>query len=310
MPPCLALALVALGASAAPVKVAWSGFDAVGVPAATVEAASVSLGDALTGSGLRVITPVEAAVVIPPAARRTLGDCVDRTEACVAPWAAAAGAEAVLTGTLRTSGEGLQVDLRLADIKDRAPWATVSQSLEVPVSASRWEALAKGLAESARQKLGRELPGKQQFIISDEPPPQAAPAPGVAAATVAPPVLAIEAKRSLKKRFAAVPIVSGLALCGLGGGFLSVAKNKADSLSGGGARDPYGNLSLGAAMSAARSGNRDQVVGLVAMGVGGAAFIFGIGMLAVEDKDAKDKKAGRLALFPTGNGVALSGEWP
>lgn len=231
-------AVSAVALSAADISVAVPGFQGAGVPGEKRDFFVEYFSERLAaGGGLAVTSAAQIAAVIGAERQRQLLGCGESSNSCSAELAGALGADVIVIGTIAKIGDETAITLKAVDGRNSALLASMS-AREV-----REEKLLDFLGNAAAELRASLLLKLRQVDVAASAPSRLGPAVWVPAA---------------------VGVAAGAASLGL---FLS-AKGIEGRLRSG---DPsVGDRS--AAVELAQSGNTQQVVSMVLLGVGVAAL--------------------------------------
>jgi hypothetical protein len=285
------LALVTSAAGSEPLKLASPGFRHVDLPPAASDFYSDHFAQELTLTGLHVITPSEMAALLSVAQQKQLLDCAETSQDCMAELAKALGMDALVTGTLAKLEGSYQIDIQILSARDASVLSTFSSRVEGD------KALLDELGRAA-QKMSAEVTQK----VSRPPPPEVE---QTKRKHSAPPISSyVSNDQTPLRTHARIPLFAGMAV-GIGGVVTCLlAKNELDENEGAGSSAGIG-ASLAAARSTAATGKTEQVIGITLLSVGGVGVLTGMGMWV-----AGGGWNGKLALVPTGNGLAVGGVFP
>jgi hypothetical protein len=286
------VALVTSATSSEPLKLASPGFHHVNIPPAVADFYADHFAQELTLTGLHVITQTEMAALLSVEQQKQLFGCAETSQSCMAELANALGVDALVTGSLGKFEGSYQIDIEILSARDASPLSVFSSRVEGD------KALLDELGRAAKQ-MSAELTQK----VSRPPPPVEVEAPKRKHAP--PPTSSyVSAEQTPLRTYARIPLFAGMAV-GIGGVVTCLlAKNELDQNEGAGSSAGIG-ASLAAAKSTSATGKAEQTIGIVLLSVGGAGVLTGMGMWV-----AGGGWNGKLALVPTGNGVALGGVFP
>jgi hypothetical protein len=108
------VALLAVVAGAAPLKLATVGFTQVGLTDAQAQFYAEHLSTKLAEDpSVRVVTPKDMATVIGVEKQRELLGCADQASSCMAELAGALGADGLVTGQLAKVGKSFQLNVKI-----------------------------------------------------------------------------------------------------------------------------------------------------------------------------------------------------
>lgn len=238
----LTTTLLCLVASAPPIKVAATRFNAVDVSEARADFYTEHFADRLADEGVDVITSREVQTMIGLERQKALLGC-NELSSCVAEIGSALGVDGIVLGDVAKVGDGYQVNVKVISAANGRRFS--AKSARVETEAALLEALslaAKQTALDLSRELGRPLSARR----ATEPPPA--------------------------KRFWWLPAVAGVAIGAAGGVGLGVAESNR-------ARLASENLSPAQASDLLSSGQTARTLGWVGVGVGAAALGTGVLML-------------------------------
>ncbi len=267
----------------AKMKLAMGTFRFVGLSAELQTFIPEHLAQSLQSRGVEVMSEQDIKQMLGRERQRELLGCNEESASCQAELMGALGAEGVVVGDVAQVGGLIQVNVKIVSGVTGKPLATFATRVE------RERDLLDAIDRAAIALAHALVPAHSATLALDDAPPVVTSAPAMG-----------------RRSWSAVPAIAGAVVTLAGGTLLVLAQLNHDALT---RRDRTTPLTQETALLTANRGASFQTLGLIGVGVGGAALFAGALMFLLAAPEV-DTIQPSIAFGPSGATVTVGGFFP